>query len=409
MAESSSTGLGLTYWSTRKGPFFWDEYDHGEVTSELAHIADLGCDFVRLLLPWETIQPQESVIRAPALDTFGAVLDAAEHAGVAVVPVLFVGHLFAHRFLPRWLMDYTSGTGSQVRTISDAWEHPGAVKNIYEDRALLDAQQMLVHEVVGNFSQHPAVHAWDIGGNGFLATTPPRDSEAALSRLDLLKQAVGEADDGRHPVWWTQPDTVLFLPTAPSFASIEELNITVGLDTYPFAHGTPHSATDTDFVAYVWLLARTLAGTAVGCSATGVPTTQGGGAAETLEIPQEPDVPARQIPLYDEASQAQYLEGILGTAHALELPYVCNATFADVPEALWEAPPFDRAIYPRYLGLVSADGREKEAAGIWRDRPVTPTRNEVEPRALEVDPEEYAAEPQRCFREWYQRFREGEI
>lgn len=409
MTKPSSLQLGLTYWPTRKGPFFWDAYDHGEVTSEMAHIADLGCDFVRLLLPWETVQPQKNLIHTPALDTLGALLDAADDASIDVVPVLFVGHLFAHRFLPRWLMEFAAGSRSPFRTISDKWEHPGVVKNVYETRDLLDAQQMLIREIVGNFGQHPAIRAWDIGGNGFLTTTPPRDADAALRRLELLKQVVDEADEGRHPVWWTQPDTLLLVPAAPPLGVIEELGITVGLDTYPFAHGTAHNASDTDFAAYVWLLARTLAGTTVGCSATGLPTTPAGGAAEILEIPEGPDTPARRVLLHDEATQAQYFEGIIGNAQALEVPYVCNATFADVPETLWDEPPFDRAIRPRYLGLVTAEGREKEAAGIWRQRPTTATRAELEPRTLEVDPEEFSAESERCFREWYQRFRDGEI
>lgn len=409
--NETNTKLGCTYWPASKGPFFWQDFDRGEVASQLAHTADLGCDVVRLLLPWETFQPQETVLHMPAFDAFGEVLDAALDAAIKVVPVLFVGHLFNHRFLPRWLMDVGTPGRQQMRTISDGWEHPGGVKNLYETRELLDAQQTLIRELIGFYSQHPAVHAWDIGGNGLLAAAPAspyRDPEAVHHWLSLLQETVQEADESRHPVWCSTPDTVLTMSEAPRLNLLAELGIICALETYPFVHTSAAGGTDADFLAYVWLLARTLADAAVACASTGLPTSPEGGDT-TITVPQRGRRPRRRVQVYAEEKQARFLAQAVGNAVAVALSFICNATYADVPPALWEEPPFDVAVAPRYMGLVRSDEDEKAAADVWRRRPAEPSRADLEARSLAVDLDEFVAEPQRCFREWYSRFRQGEL
>ena len=40
--------LGINYWPRRRAMYMWREFDLGEVRDELAQIADIGFDVVRL-------------------------------------------------------------------------------------------------------------------------------------------------------------------------------------------------------------------------------------------------------------------------------------------------------------------------------------------------------------------------
>lgn len=413
MTAGQETRLGLTYWPIRKGPFFWEAFDSREVAHELAHVADLGCSLVRVLLPWETFHPWENHIATPAFDAFGRLLDAAEQAGLGVVPVLFVGHLYGQRFLPRWLLTPALAPDVDLRTISGGSEYIGRVKDFYTSRPLLDAQRYFVRELVGFYGQHPAVHAWDVGGNGVMLVAPPPAPEAAVEWLAALTQAVEEADEERHPVWCSLPAEVLTCPEMPSLAAVCETGARLALDVYPALCPEAEGPQDADFVAYVLLLAAALAGESVSCSGTGLPTAGSGLPAQVVEVPRGPDEPPRRVHLFSEEDQAAYLERVLAHATALDVPLVAWATFADVPPALWEEPPFDQAILPRYLGLVRADGREKEATAVtrlWARHPAADEfRSPFRGRELAVDPEEFARNPRQALADWYRAFREGEM
>ncbi len=413
MTANGETHFGLTYWPIRKGPFFWEAFDAHEVAYELAHAADLGCAFVRVLLPWESFQPWERHITVRAFDAFGRLLDAAEQAGLSVVPVLFVGHLYGQRFLPRWLMTPAPTPDLNARTVSGGSEYVGRARNVYTDRPLLEAQHYFVRELVGFYAQHPALHAWDVGGNGLFLVVPPPAPDAAVEWLGELVEVISEVDEGRHPIWCGLPDSLLTMSGMPFLAALRGVGVTLALDVYPILHPEADGPQDADFVAFTLLLAATLAEGPVGCSATGLPTTGSDLPGPMVEVPRGPDQPPRQVPLFDEEAQAAYLERVLAHATALRLPFVAQATFADAPPTLWETPPFDQAVLPRHLGLVRADGREKEAAAVTRRWARTPGAEEFaspfEARPLSIDPDAFARDPQGALAEWYRAFREGAI
>ena len=407
---ASRPHLGLTYWPARKGPFFWESFDPHEVRHELAHVADLGGAAVRVFLPWETFQPWEDRINVRAFDAFGQLLDAAEEAGVGAVPVLFVGHLYGQRFLPAWLLRPAPSPDVAVRTVSGGSEHVGHAKPLYTARPLVDAQRYLVRELVGFYAAHPAVHAWDVGGNGLFLVAPPPAPEAGLEWAGELLQAVQEADGGRHPVWWGVPDEVLTAPGLPSLAALADVGLVPGLETYPILRPEAHGADDVEFAAFMWALAATLSSRPMGLAITGLPTAPPQGPT-VAEVSRGPELPPRTLPLRPEEDQAAYVEQVLARARDVDL--VVPATFADVPPELWATPPFDQALLPRHLGLVRADGREKEAATaarLWAKAHAGRAEQESpSPRPLDVDPEELARGGREVLAKWYRAFREGEL
>lgn len=417
--------LGCTYWPRRKGPWFWDErFDRGEIRGELEHLADLGCTLVRVLLPWAAFQPQPALIARAAFDQFGQMLDAAEAAGVSLVPALFVGTLGGTRFLPRWLLRVTAASGQALpereprpRTISEGWLYAGAIQNFYEQRDLLDAQRFLIRELVGYFGPHPALAAWDLGGGGLIAHLPPRAPEAALAWLEQLTTMAREADP-QHPLWYGGDSALLLAPTAPRVLDLREMVDTLALSAIPYTNPTARGPADHQFVLYTVQLAGTLAetgGRPPGCLGTGVPTAAPGLVEEVIEIESDdPEAPPRRFRLPSEEVQAEFIHELLPAAQALGVPLLFNAVYADAPPDLWTVPPFDQAVPLRRLGLVRADGREKPGAAVWRDLADRLAHDELgafgrDARALDVDNDEFYAAPAATFQRWYLRALEGEI
>lgn len=406
--ERTTTPLrACTYWPTRQGPVFWEHADLGEIGDELAHFADLGGDLVRLLLPWETFQPSAERINTQALDTLGRLLDLAHEQHVRVLPVLFTGVLFGQRFLPRWALQLDPTARPFARTLSEGREQPHAlVKNIYEARPLLDAQRRLITEVVGYFGEHPAIYAWDLSGNGLPAYVPPRTPEALVEWAALLRETAHEAEEGRHPVWLTLPDAAASLSFLPWAWDLTREGLHVLVETYP--HIYPFAAeAPADFVRFTAHLWRATADAAPGVL-VGVATAPNQEREHLLVLPAEDDAtPPTTIRLPHESAQAHIWQTLFETLGQNDAPLLGNATFADVPPTLWETPPFDKAVRPRFMGLLADNGREKEAARLWRE-----TRLAAEPtplRPLDVDLEALRAEPHATLARWFRQFREGEI
>ena len=73
--QSQPFSLGLTYWPRRSAFGWWQNYDRGATRDELAHVAALGCDTVRLCLRWEDFQPGPQRINSAALRALEHALD----------------------------------------------------------------------------------------------------------------------------------------------------------------------------------------------------------------------------------------------------------------------------------------------------------------------------------------------
>ncbi|MDQ7028316.1 MAG: hypothetical protein Q9O62_00355 [Ardenticatenia bacterium] len=405
--------LGVTYWPARKGLFFWETFDRHEVRHELAHVADLGGSTVRVFLPWETFQPWEHQINPRAFDAFGHLLDAAEDAGVGVVPVLFVGHLYGQRFLPGWLLRPAPAPDVSVRTVSGGREYLGQARPLYTTRPLLDAQRYLVHELIGFYAAHSAIRAWDVGGNGLVLVVPPAAPGALLEWAGELVQVVQEADGGRHPVWWSAPDDVLTAPNLPTLAELAEIGLLPVPETYPALRPEAQGPDDAEFVAFMWALVATLSARPLPCAITGLPTAPPQG-PRTARLPTDSELPPRALPLHEEETQAVYLEQVLTRAANWHVDLIVAATFADAPPELWATPPFDHALLPRHSGLVRADGREKETATtvrLWAKGTEThvAAQESLSFRPLAVDPEELARRGWKAIAAWYRAFLEGEL
>ncbi|NJO83243.1 MAG: hypothetical protein HC828_10760 [Blastochloris sp.] len=97
----------------------------------------------------------------------------------------------------------------------------------------------------------------------------------------------------------------------------------------------------------------------------------------------------------DEERQAEFVAESLPTLQQAGAAGVWLAAYADVPETLWQVPPFDRSLRSRSLGIVRADRSEKPACAALRQfaRSLPPTAD-LPPRAsLGLDNERYWRDP----------------
>lgn len=116
--------LGANY-TPRRGWFHtWGDLDPGEVSEDLAQIADLGLDHVRIFPLWPHLQPNRTLISTAAIDEVLTVVDLAGDQGLDISVDLLQGHLSSFDFLPAWV---------------STWHR----RNLFTDPAVREAQQAL--------------------------------------------------------------------------------------------------------------------------------------------------------------------------------------------------------------------------------------------------------------------------
>lgn len=111
LSDAGSTGAGAMRFGANyvpsKGWFYsWLDFDPEAVRRDLADIASLGLDHVRIFPVWPWIQPNRGLIRRDAVDDVLAVIDLARAAGLGVAVDVIQGHLSSFDFLPSWVLTW---------------------------------------------------------------------------------------------------------------------------------------------------------------------------------------------------------------------------------------------------------------------------------------------------------------
>lgn len=420
---------GCRYWPRRKGPFFfaggfgsWELnlWDVGEVRDELSHIADIGFDFVRLALPWEVLQPSATRIRPALLNRLLLLLDAAEAAQLNVQLTL-AGQLSGTLFIPYWLLATKPEMAfhtMQKRVITEDWVSPWPLGNFYQESSLLAGQRLFWREMTRHFAAHPALTEIDLSAGGLLSVVPPRNPEEAFRWWEALSESASEEEI----ILLYSDSPALFMQSTNRVPRLHEWHGTVGqlaiattiMDGNANGEEALRAEVDQTWPLFQMLLARTLAHAPVGSISLGVPTSQAGARYLDLEelYPAQEAKP-HPIVLYAEEEQARFFHETLPALYNIGLPFICHTVWADAPPNLQPTPPYDQNIPLRHAGLLRADGREKEAASIWRSFHAE-RANRAPPtsiRSLEIDEDEWYQRRHEVdfISTLYQRYRYGEI
>lgn len=136
--------LGANY-TPRRGWFHsWSSLDPARIREDLAQIADLGLDHVRIFPLWPVLQPNRTLISTPAIDDVLTVVDLAGEQGLEISVDLLQGHLSSYDFLPAWI---------------STWHR----RNMFTDPDVVDAQKQLARVLGGELASRPQVTGMTLG------------------------------------------------------------------------------------------------------------------------------------------------------------------------------------------------------------------------------------------------------
>ncbi|GIG61675.1 hypothetical protein Lfu02_60470 [Longispora fulva] len=98
--------FGANYVPSEGWFYSWLDYSPAAVRRDLADLAGMGLDHVRIFPVWPWIQPNRALIRQRAIDDVLDMIDAAAEFGLGVAVDLLQGHLSSFDFLPSWVLTW---------------------------------------------------------------------------------------------------------------------------------------------------------------------------------------------------------------------------------------------------------------------------------------------------------------
>lgn len=331
--------FGVNY-TPRVGWFHsWLDLDLGLVAEDMAAIAELGADHVRIFPLWPLLQPNRSLIRAAAVDDVLAVVDAAGQAGLSVTVDALQGHLSSFDFLPAWV---------------STWHR----RNLFIDAEVVSAQARLVSTLATELSGRPHAEGLSLG-NEFIQFAAGRHPEAARitpaqagAWLERLLQAARQAWPGARlthsfddDLWFD--DAHPFQPThAVTLGDLTTVHSWVFMAVGP-RYGQGHPALRL-FARYLVELARAWggAGRPIWLQEVGAPSTH---------------VPPGDVPDFV-AGTIAHLTGLDGNPVVEELEAITWWCSHDVSRDLADFPELEHS-----LGLIDSAGRIKPAGQAFQD------------------------------------------
>jgi endo-1,4-beta-mannosidase len=381
--------LGINYWPRRRAMYMWIEHDLAEVRDEMAHIADLGFDVVRLFLLTRDFLPGPRTVDAAMVGRLVDVCRVASDAGLRVVPTLVVLNMSGRVWWPDWMRDAR-----------------GEPRDLYAD-PVLRAQELLAESCARALAGSGAIRAFDLS-NEIDDAQRPRTREAGAGWALRLATAIRRHAPG-VPI---QIGAHLPSLSAANNMRVDDLAAVADEDVmhaYPLYSDVARGFLDPELVPFSCVLTSELAG-------SGRPTlmqelglcTAPPGMAGTTITDDFLGAPRAQY-LASEEEGARYYEEVLERLVRTDAAGAYAWCYADYDPRLFDRPPLASAIRERTFGLVRADGTEKPAAELFRAlraRRDAGTLGTAQPvaRLLDVSADEYYRDPAHHFARLYARW-----
>lgn len=414
--------LGLTYWSRRAGFRMWQRYDRGAALEELAHIAALGCDTVRLCLLWEDFQPAPERVGAAAMRNLEHALDAAHAAGLRAALALFPVAAGGALFVPYWANGPNVAAALRragreralvvVRppglapVLTEAGYRPAQTGDLFGEAAALEAQRYLVREVVGYFGAHPAAWAWQLG-EGFELVHTPASREAVRAWLGATADEAHRASPGVRLLGVASARS-LERTAGPRPEDLAAACDLLGIAADPQELPAERQRRHTSAAAFLHALAAGLAGRRALVTSLGMP-----GGLQGVSGWTDDQCYGRPLRAFfgtlDE--QAAFVDAALGRLYHDGAAGAWLAAYADYPEELHRIAPLARSLRQRALGVVDAAGHEKPAAQALRAfaAGLPADRRQPNPAPPAVDPERYWHAPRKHLHELWREFNADQL
>ncbi|WP_427919386.1 glycoside hydrolase 5 family protein [Streptomyces sp. cg40] len=166
--------FGVNY-TPRRGWFHsWHDFDPAHAREDLAQIAGLGLDHVRIFHLWPLLQPNRTLIRRSAVDQLVHLVDLAGEAGLDVLVDGVQGHLSSFDFYPEW---------------TRSWHH----RNVFTDPDAITAQAELLRTLGGALADRPNLIGLQLGNElNNLVEHNPVTADEVDHYLDTLLAAARE-------------------------------------------------------------------------------------------------------------------------------------------------------------------------------------------------------------------------
>lgn len=348
--------LGINYWPARTAMRWWTMFDEGETAEDFARIADGGFDSVRVFLLWEAFQPGADRVDPVMLERLVAVADAAQRAGLDVVPTLFTGHMSGVDWIPGWALGGAE-RDTRFRVVSGGRVVQDGLRNWYLDEDLMGAQALLASRAAEALAGHEALWAWDLGNENSNCVVPA-DHVLARRWLSRMTSSIRAADAGTQvTVGIHMEDLEQDRRLGPREAA-ESCDF-LTMHGYPIYAPWARSSTDEALVPFLSRVTRWLGGGAdVLFSEFGLPTYRDGDPAG------ERARAASASPLIEETEAAGYVGRVLPGLHRAGATGAMLWCYSDYEPATFAYPPLDEAIHERSFGLWRADGTPKPAVEV---------------------------------------------
>lgn len=381
--------LGINYWPRSSAMYMWEEFDIGEVRSDMTHIADMGFEVVRMFTRTKDFLPTPSTVDATMIERFLQVVQAAGDAGLMVVPTVIILNMSGSIWWPAWMLD-ARGTPS----------------DIFSDPPILRAQALLAQALARALTGNPFLRGFDLA-NEIDDAQFPKSRGAATGWASTLASTIRTiAPDaqirlGMHLPSLTTDNNV----RADDVATIVDEDV---MHTYPLYSSFARTPLDTELAPFSLALTAGLSG------AGRRPLMQEFGACTA-----PPGSPGHMItdnflgdlkPQYlaSEEEQATYFETVLERLLETGAAGAYAWCYADYVPRLFDRPPLATALRERTFGLVRPDGNEKPAADVFRrfsERRIEGTLVQGEvPRILDVSADEYYRAPEKHFGRLYSKW-----
>ncbi|TPQ23002.1 glycosyl hydrolase [Streptomyces sporangiiformans] len=180
-APAPALRFGVNY-TPRRGWFHsWHDFDPGQAREDLAQIAGLGLDHVRVFHLWPLLQPNRTLVRPAAVDQLVRLVDLAAEAGLDVLVDGVQGHLSSFDFYPEW---------------TRSWHH----RNVFTDPDAVEAQAELLRVLGRALAGRPHLIGLQLGNElNNMVEHNPVTVQQVDHYLDTLLAAARDGLSGAAP------------------------------------------------------------------------------------------------------------------------------------------------------------------------------------------------------------------
>jgi endo-1,4-beta-mannosidase len=385
--------LGVNYWPRRSAMYMWRELDIGEVRDEMAHIASLGFDVVRVFTLAQDFLPEPLCVAGNMVANLLKVVRAANDAGLRVVPTLVVINMSGKFWWPDWMLDAK-----------------GRPADLFSDPTVLRTQANLVETCARALSGDDGIRAFDLA-NEIDDAQRPRTRDAGWLWASLLANTIRRVAPG------TPIQIGAHLPslTTENYMRVDDVGEVADEDlmhAYPLYYPGARSFLDPELVPFSCALTAGLSGRgrAPLMQEFGLCTAPPGGPGQTI-TDDFLGHPLQQY-LASEEEGAEYYDAVLKRLVSTGATGAYAWCYGDYDSRLFDREPLAKAVRERTFGLVRADGSEKPAAAVFRnfrkrrdaDAGSGPKARPAVPRVLDVTADEYYTAPGQHFARLYAKW-----